>query len=119
MLDAITIYNRAVAEDDDYPVARQEIAVEIVVPKVVIGDKDECVSGQPEIDIHRQMVVVPKTYARLKNRSRREWYPPTIAVGLTPADPRGRPIIAWNPNPTLGIPEPSAIVKHDVSPAVV
>ena len=101
------------------PITRQEIGVEIVVPETVVGNEGEHVRAQAKIDIHRQAAAEPKPDAGSENGPGRQGRPAAVTVRLTPADPRGRPIIAGHPDPTKGIPVPASIVERDVAPGII
>src|ERR1035441_6381817 len=90
MIQPIAVHDHAAAKEETDPLTRQQIGMKIMVPKAVVGNEGEHVRA-----------------------------PTTIAVGLPPADPCGRPIIAGHPKPTQRIPAPAAIVECDVSPRVI
>src|ERR1035441_1491059 len=119
MIQPIAVHDHAAAKEETDPLTRQQIGMKIMVPKAVVGNEGEHVRAQAEIDIQCHAAAPPQPNAGPEHSTGRQGRPTTIAVGLPPADPCGRPIIAGHPKPTQRISAPAAIVESDVSPRVV
>jgi hypothetical protein len=59
MVQAITVHDHAAAKENAHPLTRQEKAVEVMVPKVIVGHEGKQVGAQAEIDIDRQAATKP------------------------------------------------------------
>ena len=94
MVQAIAIHDHAAAKDKARPLTRQQIAVKIMIPKVIVGHKGEPVGAQAKIGIHRQAAIKRQANAGPEYGARWQRRPPAIALAVPPADPGRRIIIA-------------------------
>jgi len=79
MVESIPIGNETLPENKINPVMRQQEPMQIMLPKVVKGDKRESCGVQTEIQIHPHASVECQTDPRPEHRARRQRRPTAIA----------------------------------------
>ena len=59
VVQPIAVQDNASAKDELSPLSWVNERVQVVIPEMVIGDKNESVSSQPKVHIHGQMPAEP------------------------------------------------------------